>query len=157
MASPPALDSDRLRHTYTAWSPHPDLGRALRSEFRRAPNVRVLLHANATAIQTNPERTAFDGLAVSHLGGTHAQIRARACVLCGGGIENARLLLMSGDPEAGGLANAHGNVAVSFPLPRGHWSLRATTRRLAEGFARSLSNQVVLVGLGAPPKHKRHH
>ena len=128
-ASPPALDSDRLRHTYTAWSPHPDLGRALRSEFRRAPNVRVLLHANATAIQTNPERTAFDHLAVSHLGGTHARIRARACVLCGGGIENARLLLMSGDPEAGGLANAHGNVGRYF---QDHANVRCAVVRPAD-------------------------
>ena len=113
-AKPPALDPARLGHTYTAWSPRPHLGRVLRHEFRRAANVRVLLHANAASVVTDPDRTAFAHLEVRGLDGRSARIRARACVLCGGGIENARVLLVSGDPEAGGLGNARGNVGRYF-------------------------------------------
>jgi choline dehydrogenase-like flavoprotein len=112
--SPPGVDHDRLTHTYTAWTPQPHLGRSRRAEFKRAPNVRVLLHANAVDIATNPDRTAFDHLVLRHLNGAEVRVRARACVLAGGGIENARLLLASGDPEAGGLGNAHGNVGRYF-------------------------------------------
>jgi choline dehydrogenase-like flavoprotein len=112
--SPAALDSGKLNHRYTAWVPQPDLGRSFRSDFARSRNVRVLLHANVTAIETNADGTAFDHLRVRHLGGIAARVRARACVLCCGGIENARLLLMSGDPDAGGVGNPHDNVGRFF-------------------------------------------
>ncbi|HEX8074049.1 MAG TPA: GMC oxidoreductase [Thermoleophilaceae bacterium] len=113
-SAPPGVARDRLRHTYTAWSPRPDLGRALRRDFERSANVRVLLHANVTQVATSGAGAAFDHLAVRHLDGTDARVRARACVLSAGGVENARLLLMSGDPEAGGLANPHGAVGRYF-------------------------------------------
>jgi choline dehydrogenase-like flavoprotein len=112
--TPPSLDGSKLRHGYTAWIPRPDLGRAMRPRFRRSRNVRVLLHANVTAVETNPAGTAFEHVAVRTLGGATARVRARACVLCCGGIENARLMLMSGDVDAGGLGNAHGNVGRYF-------------------------------------------
>jgi choline dehydrogenase-like flavoprotein len=74
----------------------------------------VLLHANATSIETNLERTVFTHVTVRRLEGVEARVRARVCVLCGGGIENARLLLASGDPEAGGLGNTGDNVGRFF-------------------------------------------
>lgn len=103
---PPALDPERIRHTYTAWSPRPHLGRALGRAFRRAANVRVLLHANVTAIET--EGAAFSRLVVRHVDGTRGFVRARCCVLAAGAIENARLLLASE------LGNEHGNVGRFF-------------------------------------------
>jgi choline dehydrogenase-like flavoprotein len=112
--APPPLDDAKVRHTYTAWAPHPDLGRSLAAELRRSRSVRVLLHANVTSIETDAARTAFSHLTLRHLDGTVACVRARACVLCAGGIENARLLLASGEPEEGGLGNVHGNVGRYF-------------------------------------------
>lgn len=111
---PPALDPEKVRHSYTVWSPKPDLGRAYATALRRSDNVRVLLHANATAIETQPAGTAFSHVDARSLGGGSARVRARACVLCCGGIENARVLLMSGNPEAGGLANRHDTVGRYF-------------------------------------------
>lgn len=112
--SPPPLDAHRVRHTYTVWTPKPDLGRAYRAEFRRSRSVRVLLHANVTRIEARAGGSSFDHVVVRSLDGSHARVRARACVLCCGGIENARLLLASGDPAGGGLGNARGNVGRYF-------------------------------------------
>lgn len=111
---PPALDRAKLRHNYTVWSPRPDLGRSYRRGLQRSDNVRVLLHANVTAIELSPGKNAFDQLVVRSLNGSSARVRARACVLCCGAVENARLLLISGDPENGGLGNAYGNVGRFF-------------------------------------------
>ena len=111
---PPALDPARVRHSYTVWSPKPDLGHVYGKDLRRSENVRVLLHANATAIETSSAATAFSHVVARSLGGSSVRVSARACVLCCGGIENARILLTSGDPEAGGLANAHDTVGRYF-------------------------------------------
>lgn len=111
---PPALDPSRIGHSYTVWSPKPDLGRTYAKALRRSDNVRVLLHANVTGIQTDPAASAVSGVVARSLDGSLVHVAARVCVLCCGGIENARLLLMSGDPEAGGLANPHDTVGRYF-------------------------------------------
>ncbi|MEA2472668.1 MAG: hypothetical protein QOE06_583 [Thermoleophilaceae bacterium] len=111
---PPPLDPAKVGHTYTAWTPQPDLGRMLRRRLARSENVRVLLHAGVTGIDTGASRQSVTGVTLRRPDGVETRVRARACVLCAGGIENARLLLASGDPEAGGLGNGHDNVGRYF-------------------------------------------
>ena len=72
-----------------------------------ATNLRVLLHANATHINTNPEGTRFESVEVRSLGGKRARIRSKALALCCGGIENARLLLSSNRLIPRGLGNRY--------------------------------------------------
>jgi hypothetical protein len=55
-----------------------------------------------------------------------------------------------------GTPNRHGNVVVSLLVGQGYSRLRAATHGLTKGFTRSYSPTIVLVGLGAPPKHKKH-
>src|SRR5665213_3618331 len=60
-----------------------------------APNVLILLHANLTHINTSAYGSRFDCAEVRSLSGKRACVRAKALVLCCGGVENARLLLAS--------------------------------------------------------------
>jgi choline dehydrogenase-like flavoprotein len=70
-----------------------------------APNVRVLLNATVTNIDTDAAGAAFRGLEISTVDGVRASVRAKAAVLAAGGIENPRLLLVSRRVHANGLGN----------------------------------------------------
>jgi choline dehydrogenase-like flavoprotein len=90
----PAVDPSRLVHRFTVWCPQPHLGRLYRKELERSAAVRVLLHATATRVRATSGR--FEAVTVRGPDGRSATVRARRCVLAGGAIENARLLLASG-------------------------------------------------------------
>ncbi len=102
--TPPALDPDLLVHKSAVYSPRPDVGRLHRRAFEASDRVRVLLHATATEIHTEAGGTVASELEVRSLSGRTGRIRAGTFVLCGGGIENARLLLLSelGNPDTVG-------------------------------------------------------
>jgi choline dehydrogenase-like flavoprotein len=72
-----------------------------------APNVRVLLNATVTRIDTNEAGSAFQSLEVSTIDGVRSQVRAKAAVLAASGIENPRLLLVSNGIHPNGLGNQH--------------------------------------------------
>ena len=72
---------------------------------KSAPNVRILLNATATDLQTDPTGAKLLGVVVSTLEGKHATIRPKATVLCAGGIENARIMLCSNTMVAAGIGN----------------------------------------------------
>jgi choline dehydrogenase-like flavoprotein len=90
----PAVDPARFVHRFTVWCPQPHLGRLYRKQLERSDSVRVLLHATATRVQAVDGR--FDAVTVRGPDGRTATVRARHCVLAGGAVENARLLLVSG-------------------------------------------------------------
>ncbi|HEY1360236.1 MAG TPA: GMC family oxidoreductase [Thermoleophilaceae bacterium] len=110
--APPAFDPALLGHRFTVWCPEPHLGRRYRRDLERAGRLRVLLNATTTRIET--EGAGFSALRVSTPEGKEATVRARACVLCAGGIENARLLLLSdlGAHGAGAFFQDHANGHV---------------------------------------------
>ena len=72
-----------------------------------APNVRVLVNATVTSVDTNAEGSAFGGLEVSTIDGVRSRVRAKAAVLAASAIENPRLLLASKKTNPRGLGNAH--------------------------------------------------
>jgi choline dehydrogenase-like flavoprotein len=117
----PAFDPSRVRHRFTVWCPQPHLGRLYRRRLDRAANVRVLLHANVTSIATSPAGDRFESVRAVTPEGKAVRVRARACVLCGGGIENSRLLLASDDVSPEGIGNQHDLVGRFFQdHPNGH-------------------------------------
>lgn len=67
--------------------------RAYGSELKADSNTRVLLHANLTAFEGTADGSHIQSITVSSLGGVSMKIKAKAFILCCGGIENARLLL----------------------------------------------------------------
>lgn len=120
----PATDPGRLGHRFTVWCPRPHLGRLYRRQLAASTNVRVLLHATATEILTAPSGTRFDAVRAATPEGKTARVRARACVLCAGGIENSRLLLASRATHAAGIGNDHGLVGRFFQdHPNGHTAI----------------------------------
>jgi choline dehydrogenase-like flavoprotein len=110
----PRLDPCHLVHRFSVWCPHLRLGRIYRSRLSRSKNLRVLLHATATELLTSSAGDQFDSVRVATPEGKTVRIRARACVLCTGAIENARLLLASTSQHTGGIGNRHGVVGRYF-------------------------------------------
>lgn len=89
-------------------------GRDYRAELECAPNITVLLHANLLELHVAPDGRAVQGACIGSLNGHRAVVRARHYVLACGGIENARLLLLSDAVLPGGPGNAHGLVGRYF-------------------------------------------
>lgn len=86
-----------------------------------APNVRVLLNATVTRIDTDDTGARFQGLEVSTIDGVRSSVRAKAAVLAASGIENPRLLLVSKRTHPNGLGNQHdivGRFLMDHPTAR---------------------------------------
>jgi choline dehydrogenase-like flavoprotein len=83
-------------------------------ELARAPDVMVLLNANVTAIVAAAAGTAVTGVRVKTLEGRTFEVAAGIVILAAGGIENARLLLLSDALCPQGLGNDHDLVGRYF-------------------------------------------
>lgn len=79
-----------------------------------APNLTILLHANAVHLQASANGGAIEHVEVRTLAGRTACLRARHYVLACGAIENVRLMLASDDVVAGGIGNAHDQLGRFF-------------------------------------------
>jgi choline dehydrogenase-like flavoprotein len=75
-----------------------------------ASNIEILLHANLTQINVDSNGGRFESVDVGSLGGKKARIKAKAAVLCCGGIENARLMLASNRVAPNGVGNDRDTV-----------------------------------------------
>jgi len=71
-----------------------------------ASNVRLLMHANVTHINTSKDGTRVESLDVRTLHGQRAEAKANTVVLACGGLENARLLLASNKVSRKGVGNS---------------------------------------------------
>jgi choline dehydrogenase-like flavoprotein len=76
-----------------------------------AANVRVYLHANVVDVETDENQRAVTGLRIARVGGVDLEVKGRVFILAAGGIENPRLLLLSGSR---GLGNDHDLVGRFF-------------------------------------------
>jgi len=103
-------------------SPSPHIGAVAEQRLRMAANVRVILHANVTEIEVNERADRVTGVRIATLEGSHLTARAPLVVLATGGIENARLLLLSDRVQREGLGNGSGFVGRCFmDHPRFTW------------------------------------
>jgi choline dehydrogenase-like flavoprotein len=83
-------------------------------ELRASKNITTLLYANARDIQADERARSAKTARVASLGGNTFSVVARAFVLAAGGIENARILLVSRDQQVSGLGNQHDVVGRFF-------------------------------------------
>ena len=113
--APPALIDGFSSPNFTTdtlerFSRPTDFGSRYRERLAAAPNVRVVLHANVTAIRLAQVGSRVDHLDVATLGGRKLTVRARRYVLATGGLEVARLLLASNDVQRDGIGNRFDTV-----------------------------------------------
>jgi choline dehydrogenase-like flavoprotein len=102
------FDSDIVRtHGLERFSCPTDFGKRYRKRLEVAPDVRVLSGAHCTAIRLDAAGGGVRALDVATLGGNRFEVKARAVVLAGGGLETARLMLHSSDVAPQGVGNEH--------------------------------------------------
>lgn len=104
----PAVNPVLMRTTWWENPAYINFGQVLTE--RRNPNLRVLLRATVTHLNTDPFGRQVQSVEVADANGRPFTVRARAVVLCAGGIENPRILLYSNRTNASGIGNAHGVV-----------------------------------------------
>ena len=139
---PLAIEGGRITSYAFQHSPPTRFGEVYRDELRRAPNVITYLGANVVDLETPAPPQRVSAVKVVTLAGRSFRVAARAFVLATGGIENARLLLLSDRVQPAGLGNGHDLVgryfmehiyldaaafirapseAISDFYPSGHW------------------------------------
>jgi choline dehydrogenase-like flavoprotein len=94
-------------------------GAIYRDDILRADNITTCLHANALSIETDHEARMVTRLRVGCLQGTQFWLAANLFILATGGIENARLLLLSNQVQRVGLGNDNdlvGRFFTSHPI-----------------------------------------
>ncbi|MGF6709334.1 choline dehydrogenase-like flavoprotein [Luteibacter sp. W1I16] len=113
------LDAGELVNFIFARSPI-TFGEAYRDELQQAPNITVLLHANVMELESDADAKVVTGARIGTIDGRRGRVRARHYVLAAGGIENARILLLSDSVASSGLGNGHDLVGRYFmDHPRG--------------------------------------
>jgi choline dehydrogenase-like flavoprotein len=76
--------------------------------------ITVLLNANVTQLQSSADGTSVERVAFADGDGRYNHVRAKIFMLAAGGIENARLLLLSCSTHAAGLGNQNDLVGRHF-------------------------------------------
>ncbi len=116
----PGFDKGDVFPKFTVYMPQRDFTKAFGARMVRTnPSIDLLLNATALQIDLDPDATRPDatrvvGVQIGEAGGRRGVVRARAFVLCGGGIENPRLLLASSGVMQAGIGNAHDLVGRFF-------------------------------------------
>lgn len=90
----PALDPDLARYVAYQLSPPTRFGPLYRPDLEQAEDITVMLHA--TALKVESQSGVATTLSVGTLAGARFRVRAERYVLALGGIDNARMLLLSG-------------------------------------------------------------
>ncbi|TBR36189.1 MULTISPECIES: GMC oxidoreductase [Dyella] len=111
--TPLPLDESKLTNHIFARSPIL-FGSAYRGEIERATNILILLHTNLIELDADASGQRILRARIGTLDGKRGSIRARHYVLACGGIENARLMLLSNSVIPEGLGNAHDLVGRYF-------------------------------------------
>jgi choline dehydrogenase-like flavoprotein len=110
----PGFNARRLKTALFQVSPPTRFGTTYRGGLEQAGNVTVCLHANVLEVLTDEAAGRVLGLRATSLGGPEFNVTARIVVLAAGGLENARLLLLSNSVQKAGLGNAHDVVGRYF-------------------------------------------
>jgi choline dehydrogenase-like flavoprotein len=89
-------------------------GTFYRDGLKGASNISVYLYANVTSINRHPDNDLIQDVTVKALAGHGIGVRAKYFILATGGIENARLLLLSNQIQKAGIGNQHDLVGRFF-------------------------------------------
>ncbi len=113
--------SDRVQTRIAPFAAVNTFTRVLGAEISQSRAVNLYLHANAVKLDVDDDGHRITRVRVATLQGTAFVAAAKVFLLAAGGIENARLLLLSNDRWPSGIANHHDRVGRFFmehPLVR---------------------------------------
>ena len=110
----PALATGRMRLQFVQFSPPTKFGERYGPQLKQSDNIQVLLNANVVNIGAGAEGRQVKQLAVRTLNEKRHSVTARIYVLATGGLENARMLLLSNDVVTAGLGNQNDLVGRFF-------------------------------------------
>jgi choline dehydrogenase-like flavoprotein len=141
------FDENRLKTVVYNQSPPTRFGKEYRQELKDARNITVYLNANVLEIECNETATQVAGLKVACIDGPNFSVSAKIYILATGGMENARILLLSNQVATAGLGNDNGLVGrffmdhlllrpgadISFSDPRINLPLYETIQNVAGG------------------------
>ena len=96
------------------FSPPTRFGEAYRERLKQAKTIEVFLFANVLELTLSHDANSIVGVKAGTLSGARFNVTARRYVLATGGLENARLLLLSRNVAANGIGNQHDLVGRFF-------------------------------------------
>ncbi len=111
---PLGFDPSLLINNYWMLGRHLRFGEVYRAELARSRNVTVLLNANLTGFEVDENASMVRRASLRSLDGKTGGVQARYFVLACGGLENARLLLLSNSVKKQGLGNDRDLVGRFF-------------------------------------------
>lgn len=126
------IEDTGLQNVLSQLSPPTRFGVQYRDRLNALPNLRVLLFANVTQIESDGTASTVTGIRFGTLNGKRFSVEAKYFTLACGGIENPRLLLMSNQVEAAGLGNSRdvvGRYYMDHPRIKSHWLRLANAHR----------------------------
>lgn len=109
-------------------SPPTAFGYTYEDALRASENVTIFLNANALNIDSNTEASEVTGIDLACIDGPKLRCEAKRYVLCMGGIEIPRLMLLSNRAQNVGLGNGNDLVGRFFA---DHGAIRPAARILA--------------------------
>lgn len=104
----------RMRVRYVHFSPPTRFGTRYGEDLEKAGNVQVMLNANVSNIDSTDDARAVTKFDIKTLNGLEHSVRARIYVVATGGLENARMLLLSNKRMQAGLGNQNDLVGRFF-------------------------------------------
>jgi choline dehydrogenase-like flavoprotein len=158
----PGFNPEIIECIYSCWSPRPNFASTYRQCLTAAENVCVVLKANVTQILLASDGSRVEGLELKSLNGKTGTARAKAYVICCGGIETPRLLLASSRVQPEGIGNSHDLVGRYF---QDHLSVRwagfvpsdrQKVDELFNSFFRSRVKYYPLLAAGEPLQRREH-
>ncbi len=108
------FSSDRVATKVLQFSAPTKFGKAYQRELDQSKNVTVCLNGNMTEVETTRNAATATRIRVACLRGSQFWIAAKYFILATGGIENARLLLLSNKVQLDGLGNQNDLVGRFF-------------------------------------------
>ena len=108
------FDPELLKSQIWKFSTPTRFGPKYKTTLSKSHNIDVILNANVTRIKATQNGSAINGVSIASLSDKRAEVRAKQFILCCGGIENPRLLLLSNDIHTNGLGNNHDLVGRFF-------------------------------------------
>lgn len=156
------FDSSTVRtNSLERFSCPTDFGKRYEKRLRLAPDIKVVLGANCTAIRLETGGRAVEELEVTTLSGHYFKVAPRAAVLATGGLETARLLLASDDVAHEGIGNEHDAVGRYYMCHIagnvGTLTVRGTPDDVRHGYEMSPDGVYCRRRLSIAPDEQRRH